>query len=90
MLNSPDTLASRRPSPRLLPRDDKLLLTLADCQRDLGSAHDALEQFHEKWFGEDPPQRGDARVAAADLESAALRLRNAARNLLYLTDPKPQ
>lgn len=90
MLNAPDTVASLRPLPRLLPKDDKLLLALADCQRDLGNAQAALLQFHENWFQKDPPQRGDARDAAAELESAAVNLRNSARNLLYLTDPNPK
>ena len=90
MLNAPDSLASRRPLPRLLPKDGKILLAVADCQRDLEGAREYLEGFRQRWFQEDPPDRRDARKAALELESAAVRLRNSARNLLYLTDPRPE
>lgn len=85
MLEPPRSVPSGWSPPRLFSKDDKRYLALIEVRRDLDEAIRAVEQFHDRWFVQDPPDKAGARASAAELRDAAQELRNAALNLLYLT-----
>ena len=89
-MDHPDIAVQRKRVPRLLPKDDKVLEAIADCRRQLESAADLLNEFEREWFNEGEPNREAARAVGTRLVNRAHSMRNAANNLLYLTDPGPR
>jgi hypothetical protein len=89
VLDPPREVPAERNPARLFSKDDGRLLALISCRRDLDEARAAIERFHSLWFVHDPPNKDGAREAAAELRDTALRLRNSALNLLYLTRANP-